>query len=76
MTTLNSQTNILKEVYEKGKPRKMDAVHEHEETSNPRQGKMPPFMKGRKAPNEDARKQKSAAAQRRLTMMQKKPKGK
>lgn len=65
MTTLNSQTNILKEVYEKGKP-----------VDQKQNGKMPPFMKGRKAPNEDARKQKTAAAQRRLAMMQKKPKGK
>lgn len=67
MTTLNSQTNILKEVYEKGKP-----VDQQQNDK-----KMPPFMKGRKAPNEDARKAKSEAAQRRLAMMQKsKPKGK
>ena len=54
----------------------MADIHEHEETSNPNQGKVPPFMKGRKAPNEDARKTKSEAARRRLAMMtQKKSKG-
>lgn len=47
------------------------------DTNDNVRGKMPPFMKGRKAPNEDARKMKSEAAKRRLAMMtQKKPKGK
>ncbi|GHF92083.1 hypothetical protein GCM10018783_73640 [Streptomyces griseosporeus] len=38
--------------------------------------KLPPFMQGRKAPNEDVRKAKSDAARRRIQMIAQKKTGK
>lgn len=65
MTTLGSQSNILKEVYERGK-KMPDGMTDDAKKM------MPPFMKGRKVANvEDAKKAKGDAARRRLAMMRK-----
>lgn len=77
MTTLGSQSNILKEVYEKGKVRKLahpniPGGHKSEESRQAAEGKIPPFLKNRKVANvEDAKKAKGDAARRRLAMMRK-----
>ena len=83
MTTLGSQSNILKEVYKKGRVKKLatdgqndfngpgDGVHTR------KTGNVPPFMKNRKVANaEDAKKAKGDAARRRLAMMRKNSGGK
>lgn len=65
---------LLKEVYEKRKPVKRGIPVVSDGASD----KTPPFMKGRqKPPGDDVRNIKSAAAKRRLEMMnQRNPKGK
>lgn len=67
MTTLGSQNNILKEVYEKGK--RVKSVNASPGGEN---DKIPPFMKNRKSSaGDDMKKAKTEAAQRRLAMMKK-----
>lgn len=69
---------LLKEVYEKGKVKKLATDGQNDMNDNQR-GKLPPFMKGRQNPA-DAQKRQigSDAAKRRLQAMQtkKKPEGK